>query len=1011
MLCYRCGGHVKDGTEKCPSCGQPFALGLKPGSIAGFGTGSRRGRAAADGAPYKIDDAVAGRFQIKDHLGAGPLGWVFRATDTESGESVALKVLSPRFLQLPEEQATFLSEMERVQPLEHANIAKNLAAGLDGARPWIASQLLEGLTLRRIMELRKQKSQGFSLPEIEPIIAQIAAGLEAAPMAHGDLKPENVIVLPDLLELTDFGLAHSLPRLPFVAAQRAGGVQRYFAPEVLAGTPMTPRSDVFSLGAILGELLGGAPFDAQLEVKVRAAGTSSAVERVFLRAVAPRPHERFASAMELSLALTDAIHGGPGPLDEDDVIIEDAQTDPRVRMARALAAQDAERAARKRLEAQAKKAAAAELPASLQLSLTPLPAFSVPPLSMPPLTLEPFSMPPRADLPPRAEPAARAEPIARAEPTSAVPQATAPALPLRPSSDDETTNPGAPLPTRPTPIATNAPELSGPEKATDVSRVAASIDAPASLLTAETAVRAAPAVALSAEPEEPAAAPDSAPPAQAPEVAEQHEQEAAQLREPAPDAAQDVPEAPLVSEPPPDAEDASAERGSRRRSRGRKGKHEGRGSKSARSSAPPAEGDSSAPPASVEDAPVEKARVQPPPPPPPTRPPPARASAAPLSFGAPVEEKRGLSVPVIAIGAVVVIALLVFGWSQLSSHDDVKEGAAPKSAAAALPAPGGATASPSTAADAGSVAAPNTAAAPTPTAPSAPVVKEPPRPAPEPLREPELRPNKSGKKSFLDRLRERRESRKHGHDASGAEVPEQQQQERAPAPGAVGSDPAAQASNAPATAAPAPAPTPSAPSPVAAQPCAESMTLISAGSAHIGTDAADDMHNFGDRAPRTVTLKSFCIDLYEWPNQAGKLPRVAVGFSEADASCKKLGKRLCSEDEWEKACKGPGELRFPYGNAFSADACNTQDAEKNPRKLVAAGAFASCKSGYGIFDLSGNAAEWTASAFEGAGGDRTVKGGSATRPDFDDRCASRRRLASAAHDINVGFRCCSDATS
>jgi len=168
VLCYRCGAHVKDGAEKCTSCGQPFAVGLKPGSIAGFGTGSRRGRAAIEGAPYKIGDAVAARFQVKDHLGAGPLGWVFRATDTESGESVSLKVLSPRFLQLPEEQSAFLQEMERTRTLDHGNIAHVVASGLDGPRPWIASQLLDGLTLRRIMDLRRQKGQSFALLEVEP---------------------------------------------------------------------------------------------------------------------------------------------------------------------------------------------------------------------------------------------------------------------------------------------------------------------------------------------------------------------------------------------------------------------------------------------------------------------------------------------------------------------------------------------------------------------------------------------------------------------------------------------------------------------------------------------------------------------------------------------------------------------------------------------------------------------------------------------------------------------------
>jgi len=160
-----------------------------------------------------------------------------------------------------------------------------------------------------------------------------------------------------------------------------------------------------------------------------------------------------------------------------------------------------------------------------------------------------------------------------------------------------------------------------------------------------------------------------------------------------------------------------------------------------------------------------------------------------------------------------------------------------------------------------------------------------------------------------------------------------------------------------------------------------------------------------------VQLKAYCIDLYEWPNEAGRVPKIAAGYSESEALCKKAGKRLCSEDEWEKACKGPGNLRFPYGAAFNADACNTQDAQTNPRKIALAGSFSGCRSGYGVYDLSGNAAEWTSSPFEGGSAERAVKGGNSTRPAFDDRCSSRRRLATATHDVNVGFRCCADAKS
>jgi formylglycine-generating enzyme required for sulfatase activity len=191
--------------------------------------------------------------------------------------------------------------------------------------------------------------------------------------------------------------------------------------------------------------------------------------------------------------------------------------------------------------------------------------------------------------------------------------------------------------------------------------------------------------------------------------------------------------------------------------------------------------------------------------------------------------------------------------------------------------------------------------------------------------------------------------------------------------------------------------------------CPPGMIKVLAGPAALGSDAADDLRNFGDRPLSTVSLQPYCIDLYEFPNQPGRLPKVAAAFSEAESLCRNSGKRLCSEDEWEKACKGPQQTRFPYGQSFDADACNTQDKSDNPRQTTVAGAFTRCRSGYGLWDMSGNAAEWTATAFDAAGPEKVVKGGHAARPSFDDRCASRRKLAPTVHDVKVGFRCCADA--
>jgi len=190
--------------------------------------------------------------------------------------------------------------------------------------------------------------------------------------------------------------------------------------------------------------------------------------------------------------------------------------------------------------------------------------------------------------------------------------------------------------------------------------------------------------------------------------------------------------------------------------------------------------------------------------------------------------------------------------------------------------------------------------------------------------------------------------------------------------------------------------------------CPAGMQIVPGGSVAVGTDQGDDLRNISDEPVGRVELKPYCVDQYEFPNQPGKLPKVAATWIEADAQCRSAGKRLCTEEEWENACRGPQNLRFPYGAKYDPEACNTADAMDNARQTTVAGAFSRCKSGYGVWDLSGNAAEWTASLFDGAGADKTVKGGHSARPGFDDRCASRRKLAPGQHSINVGFRCCAD---
>jgi eukaryotic-like serine/threonine-protein kinase len=173
----------------------------------------------------------------------------------------------------------------------------------------------------------------------------------------------------------------------------------------------------------------------------------------------------------------------------------------------------------------------------------------------------------------------------------------------------------------------------------------------------------------------------------------------------------------------------------------------------------------------------------------------------------------------------------------------------------------------------------------------------------------------------------------------------------------------------------------------------------------IGSRPDDPLRGFGDIVARDVAVGGFCVDIFEFPNQRGKLPTTSVSWKQAKQMCESRGKRLCSEEEWELACKGPRGVRFPFGNQFDAEICN---AGADGGKLQPAGVFGRCRSGFGVVDMSGNAAEWTSGRWSDDIADRVVKGGAADQAFYTARCAARANESATGKQGNLGFRCCSD---
>jgi serine/threonine protein kinase len=155
---------------------------------------------------------------------------------------------------------------------------------------------------------------------------------------------------------------------------------------------------------------------------------------------------------------------------------------------------------------------------------------------------------------------------------------------------------------------------------------------------------------------------------------------------------------------------------------------------------------------------------------------------------------------------------------------------------------------------------------------------------------------------------------------------------------------------------------------------------------------------------------SFCIDQYEYPNEAGTMPVVWVPWPSAQELCRRKGRRLCTATEWEVACRGPSSHDFSsVSGRGEPDLCNTADYPGHKGALMASGSLRTCTNGFNVVDMSGNAGEWTSTPVSGSPDSRIVKGGSAREGLEAARCAAEGRELVTGRGEALGFRCCSKA--
>jgi Tol biopolymer transport system component/tRNA A-37 threonylcarbamoyl transferase component Bud32 len=205
-----------------------------------------------------------GHYEALSPIGSGATGEIYRARDSRLGRSVALKVLHPQFTHDPASLARFVREARAASALNHPNIITVHEVGQVDGTHFIATELIEGRSLRERMA-----AGPVHLLEALDVSIQCAAALDAghrAGIVHRDVKPENIMLRPDgLVKVVDFGLARATADAhgEGMAARTLPGVimgtPRYMSPEQARAEPLDARTDIFSLGAVLYEMLVGQP--------------------------------------------------------------------------------------------------------------------------------------------------------------------------------------------------------------------------------------------------------------------------------------------------------------------------------------------------------------------------------------------------------------------------------------------------------------------------------------------------------------------------------------------------------------------------------------------------------------------------------------------------------------------------------------------------------------------------------------------------------------------------------